>query len=239
MIGGKKDPEWVGTRTQATFYSIFKYTSISVLVLFMAQILLLMMCYGKQFFTNKYYVLDLVVVGVSLLFDVGLQIKEGVLVNVLRSWRILRIIHGLLSSMEIHDHNTQKRIDHTKADVYSELSKDSTKLHEKQADGILSRKGDKPHLEQLAIRAKELRSKMATYNADKLTFNSEATDDETGVATSAIVGMPLSDLEMAYIELHDVYLSTQTHVNSLAYKAEHMNHIYRRHSASNLPAVST
>jgi hypothetical protein len=94
-------PDYVGFAPQISTYYGFKYTSVTILIVLSVQILALIACYGKHFFRSKFYVLDMVVVFLSLGFELFLNVTGGSLVTVLRAWRVLRIVHGLASSVEI------------------------------------------------------------------------------------------------------------------------------------------
>merc|ERR1711998_325167 len=75
--------------------------SVGILLLFELQIVALMCIYGRDFFKNPYYMLDFVVVGVALVLEWphGLfEFKGGALVTLLLGWRLLRVVHGLVTS---------------------------------------------------------------------------------------------------------------------------------------------
>ena len=69
-----------------------------------------MLAYGRYFFMNKFYVADGVVVTVSILLEMMLKVKEGGLLVLLISWRVLRIVHGLFSTFEIEAAETEKKV---------------------------------------------------------------------------------------------------------------------------------
>eukprot|EP00747_Dinoflagellata_sp_TGD_P038517 gnl/TRDRNA2_/TRDRNA2_139720_c0_seq1.p1 gnl/TRDRNA2_/TRDRNA2_139720_c0~~gnl/TRDRNA2_/TRDRNA2_139720_c0_seq1.p1 ORF type:complete len:233 (+),score=48.79 gnl/TRDRNA2_/TRDRNA2_139720_c0_seq1:2-700(+) len=84
--------------------------SVSVLFVFAAQILLLMLAYGCAFFKNFFFLLDAVVVGGALILELGFSSSKASLAVVLLSWRLGRIIHGLVSTVEINHKKMHKKI---------------------------------------------------------------------------------------------------------------------------------
>ena len=56
--------------------------------------------------------LDAVVVIVALVLEIGFQVREGALFVVLLSWRVVRIIHGFYTTVEIQHKETHKTIQH-------------------------------------------------------------------------------------------------------------------------------
>jgi len=91
--------------TQYEIEQIFHWGSVSILIIFATQIFMQMLVYGSLFFTKPFYVLDLVVVSVSLVFETALTAEGGFFVMILL-WRALRVVHGLLTTAEIHQHAT-------------------------------------------------------------------------------------------------------------------------------------
>lgn len=59
-----------------------------------------MYIFGREFFAQFFEVVDLIVVYISLIFEIVLLIVQDNLVNVflliigLRLWRVIRIVHG-------------------------------------------------------------------------------------------------------------------------------------------------
>ena len=102
---------------------------MGILFVFSGQIFLLMIAYGIEFFKNKFFVLDMFVVGGALILELGFHVSEGALFVVLLSWRFIRIVHGFVSTIEISHH----KFTHGSANI-------SAKEHEKQfsmVEGIL------------------------------------------------------------------------------------------------------
>jgi hypothetical protein len=84
--------------------------SIIILVIFLAENLLLIIANGLRFFTNCWHTLDIVVVVISLVFELQAVFGEGEeaavgLMVVARSWRFIRLGHGIteINSHEDHD----------------------------------------------------------------------------------------------------------------------------------------
>lgn len=199
-LGEINNPKWKGNPSQTTAYYIFKYMSLTVLMIFMAQILSLMAIYGRLFWTNKFYILDFVVVGISLVFDGILKMKSATLVNVLRSWRILRIIHGLLSSMEIQEKQTHTKIEKTKVEVYSKVADNVSHLTEGDKEEEQKQAAD------FASHADSLREKLSLFQAE-----TQGGPKDTS----------LTETERQFLKLYDHFQQTQSHMNTMAYQAGH------------------
>ena len=91
-----------GKKEQEEQEQKLEYASIAILSVFALEILLSIISEGKQFFRNPLHCLDVLVVAVSLYFEIdGHHIAAGVLVLV-RTWRFLRIVHSVV---EILDEN--------------------------------------------------------------------------------------------------------------------------------------
>jgi len=86
---------------QHTYEVVLHNLSISILMIFAVQILLVMCSIGFKFFRNAFFVLDMVVVGGALILELALHVKQGALLVVLLMWRLGRIVHGLVTSIEI------------------------------------------------------------------------------------------------------------------------------------------
>jgi zinc transporter ZupT len=87
---------------------ILRYTSITILISFAAELLLMAIGLGHKFFREPLLVLDAAVVGVSIFFDIALHnISEEfvVLLIIVRLWRFARIFHALGSTVHEADEN--------------------------------------------------------------------------------------------------------------------------------------
>jgi len=56
---------------------------------------------ATSFFLNPFFVLDMIVVGGALILEMVLYVKEGALLVLLLLWRLGRIVHGLVTTIEI------------------------------------------------------------------------------------------------------------------------------------------
>jgi len=88
------------------------WTSVSILFVFAAQIFALMLLYGIEFWKNVPYVADAIVVGGALYVELepSGMFHGGSLFVILLSWRFLRVLHGLASSMELQAHRQHAKI---------------------------------------------------------------------------------------------------------------------------------
>jgi len=74
--------------------------SIVILCIFGIELVVLIFCYGLSFFKKALYVLDLIVVTISLILDLALNMGiVGSLLVIFRAWRLLRIARGVYMSV--------------------------------------------------------------------------------------------------------------------------------------------
>jgi hypothetical protein len=83
--------------------------SLGILWLMGFHILATMIVYLGLFFKNVFYVADLIIIGVALVME-SVQIELGALVQVLLAWRILRIVHGIYLTFELHQHKVHQAV---------------------------------------------------------------------------------------------------------------------------------
>eukprot|EP00744_Colponema_vietnamica_P012442 GILI01017460.1.p1 GENE.GILI01017460.1~~GILI01017460.1.p1 ORF type:complete len:665 (-),score=61.15 GILI01017460.1:57-1988(-) len=89
---------------------VLVWVSRSILFVFFIEIIVLMVCLGRQFFTIL-YTLDFIIVGTSLIlsfiFDGNSKIEsETALLIVLRCWRFARVLHGF--GITVHNVSTDE-----------------------------------------------------------------------------------------------------------------------------------
>ena len=92
----------VGNAAQTDWNTALHSVSVGILVIFAIQLVLLMLVYQKKFFLSTGYVADTIVVGTALVLENLSSAKSGGLFVVLLSWRVLRIVHGVISSVELN-----------------------------------------------------------------------------------------------------------------------------------------
>ena len=83
---------------------------------------MLVFLYGKEFFANAFYVLDLVVVFGALLLETShwhqwFVVQGGGLFALLLFWRIVRVIHGLFTSIEMQYAKLDAKITHDRNEM--------------------------------------------------------------------------------------------------------------------------
>jgi hypothetical protein len=93
--------------------NVLHWVSVSILFAFAFQIFLLMVAYGLRFFKNPFFVLDFIVVVVALVLELAFHVREGALFAILLSWRVIRIIHGFYTTIEIQHKENHKKIHNT------------------------------------------------------------------------------------------------------------------------------
>ena len=119
--------------------------SLVILYIFAVHLLLEMVAFGKGFFRTWTYDVDVVIVAVALIFEQGQFAQEGALLTLLLLWRAIRVVHAVLSSIEIeHQLAEESLVEHEKEDLAQllEQEKDDAKViareHERKLSRILS-----------------------------------------------------------------------------------------------------
>eukprot|EP00949_MAST-11_sp_MAST-11-sp1_P003267 g3267.t1 len=107
------------------------YISVSILFLFAFQIFLLFVSYGLRFFRNPFFVLDAIIIGGAIVLEVGFHVSEGALLVLLLSWRVVRIIHGLVTTMEINHKKTHAKIHKLLSQKQEQTITTMKSIHEK------------------------------------------------------------------------------------------------------------
>lgn len=88
--------------------------SLTIVFIFAAQQLTLLAAEGpSHYFTNFWYVVDFVVVMSSIILDFAIASKGGKLVVVLMGWRIVRVVHGFVTTVEMQQH----QVSHFKSEL--------------------------------------------------------------------------------------------------------------------------
>ncbi|GAM21252.1 hypothetical protein SAMD00019534_044270 [Acytostelium subglobosum LB1] len=102
--------------------NVFKYMTIALLSIFALEILLLLVSFGRDFFYHPLYVLDGVVITVSLVVEIVFRERVASMLVVFRLWRMVRIGHAVAFSVESHEENK-----------YKDLKRKYKRLKKKQA----------------------------------------------------------------------------------------------------------
>jgi len=83
--------------------------SLCILSLFAVEVSLLVVSFGKEFFKHPWYILDFVVIFLSIILDASMHSDEAELLLILRLWRVVRIIHGIHTYREI-EHKEKEQL---------------------------------------------------------------------------------------------------------------------------------
>ena len=117
------DHKWADVHTA---HEGLLWLSISILCLFFVELCTLWVALGFAFARNALYVVDLAVVGLSLLLEIflGVVFKDQAaataasMIIIARIWRFVRVIHGVSSS--VHE-RTSHAVAHENAEMAEEL----------------------------------------------------------------------------------------------------------------------
>eukprot|EP00943_MAST-04B_sp_MAST-4B-sp1_P002265 g2265.t1 len=99
-------------QVQVDLEFVLHWMSCSILFVFAFQIFLLIISYGIDFFKNPFFMLDALVVIVALILELAFHVRQGAIFAVLLSWRVVRIIHGFYTTVEIQHKEAHKTIHH-------------------------------------------------------------------------------------------------------------------------------
>ena len=108
------------TKTQDDIEYALHCASLTILLVFAAQIGSLMFAYGPSFWREPAYVFDTVVVGVALLLDMHLKLPIARIGVVVLFWRVLRVVHGLYITYEHHHNNFSHKKEDEREHAHSE-----------------------------------------------------------------------------------------------------------------------
>lgn len=104
-----------------------KGTSLAILFAFAAEQLLLMVAFGFKYFTKVPFVLDLVVISVSIILEFTVDAEIAGLVVLLRVWRFARIAHGVFVSFD-HEKERHHEMEKELNNYISQLQEDLLSL---------------------------------------------------------------------------------------------------------------
>jgi hypothetical protein len=84
-------------------------TTLTILWLLAVQLFALMGCYGCRFFQRLSYMVDTIIVFAAIAME-HLHVQGGPLFVVMLGWRMLRVMHGIVTSVEKQVHLTHMRV---------------------------------------------------------------------------------------------------------------------------------
>merc|ERR1711865_635899 len=136
-MGYTSTPKFFAKQVCEPYFSKIQYdwehwlhmVSVGILGIFALQLLLLMLIYQKKFFFSAAYVIDTVVVGAALALENMSAAKEGGLFVALLFWRVLRIVHGIASSVEINTTLKNNAANETGAEIANKHAEGTAELH--------------------------------------------------------------------------------------------------------------
>eukprot|EP01117_Protostelium_nocturnum_P002149 TRINITY_DN12792_c0_g1_i2.p1 TRINITY_DN12792_c0_g1~~TRINITY_DN12792_c0_g1_i2.p1 ORF type:complete len:271 (+),score=70.86 TRINITY_DN12792_c0_g1_i2:16-828(+) len=111
--------------------AVLKYTSWSILFVFAIEVFILLLAFGWRFFTHPLYVIDLLIVTAAIIVEVIFHEEFSGYLVILRLWRLLRIVHGIVTTLEERHSEQVKRESLLKKRVLQlkhQLSVTNTKL---------------------------------------------------------------------------------------------------------------
>ena len=120
-----------------TAEEILLWVSRAILIIFSAEIILLLACLGRHFFTIL-YTIDAIIVITSLIFSFTLDVqeeRESALIIFLRLWRFARVLHGF--GMTVHE------VEHSESDEEKEEEGSGEDEEEENGDGDSGKKAVK------------------------------------------------------------------------------------------------
>ncbi|KAG6550726.1 hypothetical protein Mapa_007823 [Marchantia paleacea] len=128
-----------GRLQHASHWHFLLWISVSILSFLALNVLGLLVAFGMSFFRHIGYVLDAVVVGLSLGLEIGLNSDTPGLLVLLTLWRIVRVAHGIF---EVADEHWEKDIKKLEAHIH-ELEA----MHKKDQEQIAHLSGQEEEAE--------------------------------------------------------------------------------------------
>jgi hypothetical protein len=118
---------------------ILGWTSRTILLALMGVQVVLMLCHGWRYFTRFFYLLDLCVLVVALALEFTLASHQARFLAILLSWRVVRILHGLVAELEISGTaRRQEKLPRTRLHRLGALALKHAALHEEECYVIQS-----------------------------------------------------------------------------------------------------
>jgi len=114
--------EYEYSHEQHEWHVVLHWISVSILCIFGLQIVTLMALYRLAFFKNAFYVLDFVVIGGALFCEMTTYFAAGKLFIIILSWRMLRVVHGIMSSVELQAKAKEAKLEAERDKLQRELN---------------------------------------------------------------------------------------------------------------------
>lgn len=97
---GAHSLEHYGDHTIHTYEHNLEIASIAILSIFALELLMSIIGEGEVFFHNPLHILDVIVVSISMYFEIGGNTTAAEVIVLVRCWRFLRIVHGVVEILE-------------------------------------------------------------------------------------------------------------------------------------------
>ena len=98
----------IDTKNGEAYGSLLHKFCVCILFFFLLESLMLIYCFAFRFFKHFWYTLDLIIVLISLVFDLLIKVDSASLIMVVRLWRVIRIIHGVSATRHELKHMAAK-----------------------------------------------------------------------------------------------------------------------------------
>src|SRR5690606_1784557 len=100
-----------------SFEHTLKMISIGILWVFAIEVVLLLIAFDLAFFLHPLYIMDAVIVGVALFIELYLQdVLVASLLIVLRLWRVVRVVHGIIMVGQNAHRKTKEELEHLRSE---------------------------------------------------------------------------------------------------------------------------
>jgi len=127
---------------------VLHWFSFAIVVTFAVEIFFLIIAYGFAFFTKPLYVLDFVVVTVTIAVDIVAgqlgEVVGSLVLLILRMWRLVRIIHGTFLAAEERLKHAEEEWEQEKFRLEAEIrtQKDEIRTLRSQKSGSTNLKSE-------------------------------------------------------------------------------------------------
>jgi len=85
-----------------------EYLSLAILFSFALEMVLLFIAFDFSFFLHPFYLIDSIIIGLSLFIDLYLKEAIGEFLIVFRFWRIIRVVHSIVATEEERHAETKR-----------------------------------------------------------------------------------------------------------------------------------
>ncbi|KAL6076891.1 hypothetical protein QOT17_002586 [Balamuthia mandrillaris] len=108
---------------------VLRYVTLSILSIFAFELLLLLLALGLDFLKHPLYIVEVAIIATAFVLEIGLRHLQAIsgLLVIFRLWRLLRLVHGVITAQQDLHRNTKQNLEESRARVH-ELEQEVERL---------------------------------------------------------------------------------------------------------------